>query len=348
MRRGELTESVRRRSVFRELHRTQSGRQSDLAFSMMGPLPGYTCMPWRQVTAAAVSLAAKGAAAETLLLQGILPEDYEETRLREDMKHFAAEAEEVQMEIFDADIQVSPEVCAPAYFVAGIGRAPKRPEILRPGQLLVMTRWAALAGTAALAMNFEKELKERFPARLIDRAREFDRFFSAAETARAVNRFGGCPMLPLSAGGIFGALWEMAETAGTGLEADLKKIPLRQETVEICEFFDLNPYSLYSEGALLIGTDEPERLLAVLQEADIPAAVIGRVTSGRDRVILNGDKGRFLDRPGQDEYWKVTPAPSFCSDAQGRERKMAAEARAAGLGKKENGRENERTDTDFT
>ncbi len=33
-------------------------------------------------------------------------------------------------------------------------------------------------------------------------------------------------------------MWELAQRAGVGLEIDLKKIPLKQETVEICEFLE--------------------------------------------------------------------------------------------------------------
>ena len=44
----------------------------------------------------------------------------------------------------------------------------------------------------------------------------------------------------------------MGQCSGVGLEIDLKKIPIRQETIEICEFFDLNPYKLLSGGSLLL------------------------------------------------------------------------------------------------
>lgn len=39
-----------------------------------------------------------------------------------------------------------------------------------------------------------------------------------------------------SQGGIFGALWDMAEASGIGLDIDLKKLPIRQDTIEISEF----------------------------------------------------------------------------------------------------------------
>ena len=42
-------------------------------------------------------------------------------------------------------------------------------------------------------------------------------------------------MHDITEGGIFGALWEIGEASGTGITADLRKIPIKQETVEICE-----------------------------------------------------------------------------------------------------------------
>lgn len=72
---------------------------------------------------------------------------------------------------------------------------------------------------------------------------------------------GVSAMHDVTEGGIFGALWEMAEASGVGLCVDLKKIPIRQETIEICEFFNLNPYQLISSGSMLIGTDHGSQLV---------------------------------------------------------------------------------------
>ena len=44
----------------------------------------------------------------------------------------------------------------------------------------------------------------------------------------------------------------MARGAGVGLEVDLKKIPIRQETVEICNYFGVNPYQIMSSGSMMI------------------------------------------------------------------------------------------------
>lgn len=316
-----MTDAVKDRSVFRQLHmagtgtgavRTKravlKGQPGDLPeqrIAAAGPLPGYEDMPWRQVTAAANSLAADGAEPQQLLLQGLIPQTTEESALRELMRRFAAEAADRGMTFGSAKIQVSDCVAAPQFFVTAIGTRPAL-RMMTPGQDLVVLRQIGLAGTAALARAYESRLRERFPIWLVDRAKGFDRWMSVTEAARAVNHFGGCSMRRIAQGGIFNALWEMADLSGVGLEVDLREIPVCQETIEICEFFDINPYYLYSEGALLVGTDRAKELISVLAEDQIPACVIGQVTEGNDRVLRNGENRRYLDRPQQEELWRFS------------------------------------------
>lgn len=323
MRLGKLSEPVRKRSVLRQLNkdRTQAEKLygSDCVFLDAGTgyqtviaspdgIPGCEINLQYMVIAAMNSLLAAGAKPQMLLVQGVLPVTYEEAALQRDMKAAAAEAEGFEVPVCPGQIEVSDTVQEPRYFVNGIGQICetelwKRPEF-RPGQELVLTRWIALGGTAMLAVSHEEELRTRYPFSLIDKAKEFEKLMSAASDARAITHFGTAAMHALAQGGIFGALWEMAEHAGVGLEVDLKKIPVRQETIEICEYFDRNPYELYSAGSLLVGTDKGEALTAYLQTRGIPAAVIGRVTDGNERIIRNGEDCRFLDRPKQDEGYR--------------------------------------------
>lgn len=85
---------------------------------------------------------------------------------------------------------------------------------------------------------------------------------------------------------------------------DLKKIPVRQETIEICEYFDVNPYYLYSAGALLVGTEHGEALVSHLAAQGIFAAVIGRATGGRDRVTETAKSAAIWIWPKQDEWYR--------------------------------------------
>ena len=112
-------------------------------------------------------------------------------------------------------------------------------------------------------------------------------------------------MLSVSEGGIFAALWEMAEAAGVGLDIDLKKIPIRQETVEICEFFDINPYKLMSQGCLLIASKDGNKIVREITGAGGMAAIIGVASDSNDRVLIQGEERRFLETAQTDEIYKV-------------------------------------------
>ncbi len=174
--------------------------------------------------------------------------------------------------------------------------------MMRTGQALIVTGWIALGGTALIADRYEEELKKRFPFSLVDAAKRFSDSCSVRKETQIAIRFGGCALYELSKGGILGALWEAAEQAKVGLEVDLRRIPIRQETVEICEYFDVNPYYLYSAGSLLIGTDHAGELTETFLGVGIPAAVIGHVTPDRKRIIRNREKISYLNRPQPDEW----------------------------------------------
>lgn len=75
-----------------------------------------------------------------------------------------------------------------------------------------------------------------FSRHFVEQAQALDRYLSVMPEAATAVKSGVGAMHDVTEGGIFGALWEMAEASGVGLEIDLKKIPLRQETVEVCEF----------------------------------------------------------------------------------------------------------------
>ena len=168
-----------------------------------------------------------------------------------------------------------------------------------------MTKWLGLEGTSIIAKEKEEELLTRYPKALVDAAKGFDAYLSVLPEAAIAVESGVSAMHDVTEGGIFGALWELAESAGVGLEIDLKKLPIRQETVEVCEFFDINPYELISSGSMLMAASDGNGLVRALRAADIPAVCVGKVTAGNDRVIVSGEERRFLEPPKADELYTV-------------------------------------------
>ena len=176
---------------------------------------------------------------------------------------------------------------------------------LSPGDELVVTKWIGLEGTAILASEKMEELKKKLPADLVKRAARFSEQMNVMPESEVAKEVGVSAMHDVTEGGIFGALWEMGVASGVGFEVDIKKIPIRQETIEICEIFDINPYMLMSSGSMLIGTPKGNLLVDMLESAGIHAAVIGYVIEGADRIVRNGDEKRYLEPPNGDELYKA-------------------------------------------
>ena len=109
-------------------------------------------------------------------------------------------------------------------------------------------------------------------------------------------------------GGIANGLHEMADAAGLGFVVHRERIPIREETLRICEFFDLNPLALISSGTLMIAAprEGADEVVSALRAKGINAEVIGEFVEdpGRKVIVENGVE-RPLERPESDELWKV-------------------------------------------
>ncbi len=182
------------------------------------------------------------------------------------------------------------------------------PGEIRPGQDIVVSKWIGLEGTCLLARRRRGELLERYPERLLDEAARFDRYLSTDREAGIAREQGASAVRTVREGGIFRALWELGESCGAGFAADLRSFPLRQETVEICEYFRADPYRLLSGGCLLMTADRGDRLAAALKEAGIPAVCVGEIRPGPGRILLCQGRRRFLNRPGRDEIERLLEA----------------------------------------
>jgi hydrogenase expression/formation protein HypE len=323
---GKVPETVLKRSVFKQIkHRRQEvlvspgvGKDcSVVAFDegeamviSTDPITGAA----NQIGILAVhitanDIASSGGEIVGIMLSIILPNGSQESELREIMIDVESACKDLNIEVIGGHTEVSAAVNQPIITVTGVGKVSKDNIIttagMQPSQELVMTKWAGLEGTAIIADDKEEDLRKKYTGEFIGNAKDFIQYISVVKEAKIGKLVGVTAMHDATEGGIFGALWEMAEASKVGMEIDLKKIPIRQETVEICEFFDLNPYLLISSGCMLMSTDKGNELVEALAKEGIPAAVIGRVTTGNDRIVINEDEKRYLEPPKSDELYKV-------------------------------------------
>jgi hydrogenase maturation factor len=184
---------------------------------------------------------------------------------------------------------------------------------LKTGDELVIVGPVALSGTAYLAKKRYQELRGFFSEGFLQDACRLRQVHGVdAETEAQQSRCWqmavearASALYALGEGGVLSGLWKMAEASGVGLTADLRRIPIRQETIELCERYDLNPYRLQSKGSLLLGISGGEALVQEFRRMGMEAAVIGQSNSGNDRLLYSGDRARYLERPARDELEKL-------------------------------------------
>lgn len=248
----------------------------------------------------------------------LVPKRLREIKVRGMIEEMAKQAEETGIPILGCNVQALAsvtEAAAACVVCAGmennIGNkgdgklvALKRRALV--DEDIVMTKWLGLEGTAVIASGSFDKLCKRYPADIVEEAADFYRYLSVAPEAATAVKSGAGYLQPLREGGVFGGLWKLAADNGVGLVVDLKDIPVRQETIEVCEFFDLNPYALLAGGSALITAPNGGELVRALEKSGVPAAVIGRTTHGNDRIIRHGEESRYLEPANGDEIFKYT------------------------------------------
>lgn len=315
MKTGKLSESILKRSILKKLRTRRpeviqgAGIGKDCALFSFGEeevalsVSSFTVFNpketgWKMIKAIN-NVAAEKAEPVGILVSMILPKDTDEQTLQELIDGIEDVCNRLGIQIAGGDTRISPFVSRIQLGITLLGRRKEKAakERTNAGQDIVMTKWLGLAGTSLLVKAREEELKKRLPARLLDEARGFDQYAAVISEAAVAAAHNAGPMHDVSRGGIFTALWELAEEAGVGLDIDIRRIPIRQETIEVTEVLGLNPYELDGTGSLLIITPRGEDLVRKLEENKIPGVVIGSTTAGNARILVNGEEQRYLDRP---------------------------------------------------
>lgn len=167
-----------------------------------------------------------------------------------------------------------------------------------------MTKSIAVGGTGLISNAKTDILKEKFINTYVDKCKDIINYISIEDESRIALECGEVAYWTFLQRSL-AWVWELTSASGLGVKIELQKIPVWQETIEVSEVFDINPYMLDGTGSLLIVTNNGERLVDVLEEKGINASVIGIITSDKNRVLINGDETRFLEPQRGDEIYKL-------------------------------------------
>ena len=151
----------------------------------------------------------------------------------------------------------------------------------------------ASGGARKLAKQHMQKLLERYSESYIRKALERKDPEPVLPALKGIKS-----IRPIAEGGIYAALWESAKELDCGLRVQLYDIPVFQDTIEICNTLDADPYTIGSVGQFLIYAENGLSALEELRAAGYTdAQLIGHTSQDKKRLIIYGEVERFLTPP---------------------------------------------------
>ncbi|MDE6698387.1 MAG: hydrogenase maturation factor [Lachnospiraceae bacterium] len=316
MKPGKVSESILKRAVIKQLSTKNKNVKNSAAIGNDAALfvvpedsmiltstetivEDYKYQKGRALYRASNNILAGGGTPLTASVSVTLPVSAVEADLRALFKEYVDVSKSLGIAITGGHTEISEAVVLPVVTVTVTGSTDRDLSLknIRENQDIVLSKAVGLEGSFLLASKQMEFFKTRFSDSYIEKSLEYINDISIYNEAAVAIKHGVTAMHDLSENGIFGGLWEVGEAGKCGLSVNIKDINIHQETVELCEYFDINPYKIPSAGALLMITDNGNKLVVALKESGIESAVIGKITAGNDRVIINEDETRFLEPP---------------------------------------------------
>ena len=295
MRTGRVTQTIWNRSVKKQIqkgNRNSTGKtaweessselisdEKDFVWSSASVSGKAPAQVKYAVIKAAGDLAAKRVRPTAVSVQILFPESSDEQELKNIMRILTEICEETGLAITCVQAESAEYVLRTVIQITAVGVKENPKQQMKkwfPGTEIILCGYTGLEGTLRLVEEAEADLRTRFTPSFIEKTKRCKESLILPEQ-----------------------ILQLPEKIG--FEIDFSKLALKQETVEICEFFQLNPYLLTSAGSYLVLTEHGEETLESLKNAGVPAVRIGFVKEQNARTLVNGEETRYLDRPAPDE-----------------------------------------------
>ncbi len=279
----------------------------------MDPVTGATeRVGWLAVNVNANDVATFGVEPAFLFSCIMLPENEERELVETISTQMSEAARNLGIAIVGGHCESTPGLTNPIIVGCTLGIAEKGQYVTadkaRPGDKIILTKSAGIEGTAILATDREQELRRSLDATILQNAKNLYSKISVVSDALTAFKTGGVhAMHDPTEGGIANGIHELADASNIGVTIYESEIPVRLETLRICEFFKIDPLQLISSGALLISATpgSEENIIQELQKQEIPGSVVGEVSSDAEerRLVKRTGEAVELPRPPSDHLW---------------------------------------------
>jgi len=180
-----------------------------------------------------------------------------------------------------------------------------RPARVRVGDKVLLTKRLALEGTSIIARERRPDVEQILGRRRAAAARNLllAPGISVVREARcAVETAPIHAMHDPTEGGLLCGLAELGHVTGLGMEIDLDRVPVFEETRAICDHFKLNPLGLIASGSLLIVASRKgaAKVTRAIEALGIECTEIGEVGGKGLSALRRGRRVRLPDLKGDE------------------------------------------------
>ncbi|HEY7585552.1 MAG TPA: AIR synthase family protein [Candidatus Deferrimicrobiaceae bacterium] len=197
--------------------------------------------------------------------------------------------------------------------VIGIGPKDRyvTPNMARPGDVVIITKGAAIEAAGLFAVTFPQRVAQRYGEKTAREAEEIFWQMSVVEDAltaaeAGVRENGVTAMHDATECGVWGGLFEVAQASGVGMAIDKEKIIVQDAVQKVCDLFGIDPYSSISEGTLIIACrpHKAKEVIRRLGDKGIKAGMAGEIVEPREGMrIFEKGISTELAHPKVDPFW---------------------------------------------
>ena len=186
-----------------------------------------------------------------------------------------------------------------------------RKERQRPGDLVLLTKGAAIEGTTILAREKAGWLRGKIAPKSLKQAQQLllKPGISVVREAQVALANGEVhAMHDPTEGGVLTGLVELARAGRVGMRVWKEKIAVLEETRLLARVLGFDPLGLLASGALLITAESNSapRIITALRRRRIAAHIIGEVRSPKDGIsIVDRGRARPIVLPERDEIARL-------------------------------------------
>jgi hydrogenase maturation factor len=215
---------------------------------------------------------------------------------------------ELQIDVLGGHTEITSAVNRMVLSITAIGKGKKEQVVTtggaKIGDDIIVTGYAGLEGTGILSRSYNEYLITKLPSEIIDAGKNMLNSISVVDVGILAGQFGVNAMYDATEGGVLGAIWEVAEASNKGMYVYKESIPIKEETVKICDVLSINPYRLISSGCMIITCSNGKGLCDQLNKNGISANIVGKITED-NKIVNAGGIEVIVDPPESDEIYSV-------------------------------------------